>query len=285
MNGKTCAVCGKHADEGALQCPHCGAGTFATERTHRSSSRGELAGSGMTRPTKKTWLSRLLGRGGRMPASASTPRPPPDCSEPPRGPDSVGKNSHSAEENATTFGIANVEDYIQGCAPGAAIWSVGTLSGTRVGAEPAFLIREDDNHLNALRRGVELSSATCLLLQDGVLLVPMMLSIHGGRLYELWFNYYGLPREDPEADSPSVFAHSDSLHLVFYSARGRQLRAPIRNPYRRAFAELLRRIKDYAPWSMGQFDAARAKVCEMFPEIDDQWEYILGSSDTFRVLR
>jgi hypothetical protein len=277
MNGKTCAVCGKHADEGALQCPHCGAGTFATEKTYRISSRGELAGSDMTRPAERTWLSRLLGKGRRAPASGSATGPR-LTTRSHRGDPTPSARTHSA------IGDVRVEDYIQGCAPGTAIWALSRVSDTRAEAEPAFLIREDDNHLAALRRGFELSSASCVLLQDGVLLVPMMLSIHGGRLYEAWFNYHRVPPEDLKADA-SAFAHSDSLHLAFYSARGRQLRAPISNPFKRAFAELLRRIDDYGPWSMGQFDAATAKVCETLPTVDDLWEYILGSSDIFRVLR
>ena len=172
-----------------------------------------------------------------------------------------------------------VEDYIMRSPPCTAIYHAFVPNADGPVA-PAFLIREDQEHLSFLRQGFEVSSATGVLLHKNVLLVPMLLSIHGGRLHEFWYNHY----QAAEADYCTLFGTSQALYLLFYSADCRVLKAPMQNPYQAAFQEILKRIQGHQPWSMSDFDAARAELYERFPKPDDLWEYLLDSKDLFQEL-
>jgi hypothetical protein len=180
-----------------------------------------------------------------------------------------GKNKkQNSIATAKKGSSVSYEDFIKQSLPGAATYCANF---TASGAQPVFLIREDDEHLNKLAEHFKVLGGSSVFLEDNVLLLPIILNVVNCRLYELWFNYY---QKDEQVDYASLFTNSDEIQLVFYSAKETVFRAVIQNVYKKSFVKLLNMKNNYPPWSMNQFDNARAKIFARFSRIDDLWEHV-----------
>jgi hypothetical protein len=113
------------------------------------------------------------------------------------------------------------------------------------------------------------------LLQDrDVYLIAVMLRTPDGELYETWFNYWqtGGGREYLED-----WSRQKSLALLFYGDRGtRERQILIVNPLADLAGQALPVLEATTPWSMANFDAAKARICEAYPDLAALWEALAG---------
>jgi hypothetical protein len=147
--------------------------------------------------------------------------------------------------------------------------------------QTALLIREESRRIRRYPKHAIFHVRTGLLQDDQVLVIVIMLhtpdgrDARSGRLYETWFNYH---REDGGREYLEDWARRRDLSLIFYGDRGtRERQISIVNPLADLARQALPILERAAPWSMADFDAARARICEAYPDPSALWA-ALGAS-------
>jgi hypothetical protein len=140
--------------------------------------------------------------------------------------------------------------------------------------QTALLIREESRWIRRYPKHAIFHVRAGLLQDQGIYLLAIMLKA-AGELYETWFNYH---RTDGGQEYLEDWARQRDLSLIFYGDRGtRERQISIVNPLADLTRQALPILERSAPWSMADFDAARARICEAYPDLSALWA-ALGAS-------
>ena len=142
------------------------------------------------------------------------------------------------------------------------------------GMVTVMVIREDDEHLQALPTQPMIEVRSALLIENRVGLVAILAKIEN-EIYETWLNrhFEGMGLDECLDD----LAQQEKLLFAFYvdgPEPARTIWSP--NRFQDEFARYQEAIGGMEPWSMPQFDQARMRVMQRFPSVQDLWGTLGG---------
>lgn len=140
--------------------------------------------------------------------------------------------------------------------------------------EIAWLLREEVKRCKALGPSPWVQWRCGAIEQDGVLLIPVLLSIgtvSPEHIWEVWINHH-----QHDAISPLfLLAEQDRLTIHFYDhATTPVCSIQTSNGLRDFSIEAVRRLADAPRWTMAEFDRARQKTYKRWPSVMDLWNEI-----------
>jgi len=141
--------------------------------------------------------------------------------------------------------------------------------------ETGLLIREDIEHIKALPRYPVIEVRAGMVNEGNVQLLVIVVQVRG-ELYETWFNYHQ-HGEDTEKYLNDWIEQED-LAVIFFSDTGLERSIRIRNLLSDLAQRALPLLREAEPWSMEDFDAARARLYERYPTVVDLWKALGGVS-------
>jgi hypothetical protein len=133
-----------------------------------------------------------------------------------------------------------------------------------------FLVREQLWRVQGLGRNPEVELRCGVFEQDGVLLIVMLAKI-SGELYETWFNYHQAGNRGEQYFRAVI--EQPALTFTFFTPEPTRM-IQINNRFGEFFAQALERIARLKPWSMREFDEARAQVYARYPTVAKLWKEI-----------
>jgi len=160
--------------------------------------------------------------------------------------------------------IPDAERVITNAPIGSMIKARVTLAGV---AQTAYLIREDRKRIDRLGESLFVVIRTGLIVERGVHLVPVLLSIENGPPYECWFNYH---QAGDGRDYFNDLSTQERIPILIYASKiARRLTVP--NYLGPLFANYAAAMPAQ-PWTMQAFNAARNLVYARYPEVNDLWD-------------
>lgn len=137
--------------------------------------------------------------------------------------------------------------------------------------EVAWLLREEAKRVKQLGKEPPVEWRSGLIVQDGVLLIPVLLrvgKVQAENIWETWLNHH-------QAGAPSplpLLAEQERISIHFHdrgikAERSIQTFSSLQSFFRAALAQM----DALPPWSMRQFDAAREVVYRQHPDVMSLW--------------
>jgi len=144
-----------------------------------------------------------------------------------------------------------------------------------VSEQTGLLIREDMEHIKALPRHPVIEARAGLFNEGDVQLLAIMVKVQD-ELYETWFNYH--QRGENSEKYLNDWVEQEDLAVIFFSGTGLERSVRIRNLLSDLGRRALPLLREAEPWSMEDFDAARARLYERYPTVGDLWKALGGIS-------
>jgi len=141
--------------------------------------------------------------------------------------------------------------------------------------ETGLLIREDMQHIKALPRHPVIEVRAGMLNEGNVQLLAILVKVQG-ELYETWFNYH--QRGEDSEKCLNDWIEQEDLAVIFFSDTGLERSIRIRNLLSDLAQRALPLLRQAEPWTMEDFDAARARLYERYPTVGDLWKALGGIS-------
>ncbi len=165
--------------------------------------------------------------------------------------------------------LADPENLIMTRPPGSAIFA---KVKPRDGAyEVAFMVREESERIPVL--GKQVSLRVALLEQNGVGLVPILLSVgaEDKDIFETWLNYYALDKNGKKNDHLELLSQQSRIPIVFYGESGRERSIQIKNNTKGGLVKILDKVSKFPGWSMRDFDVARGEIYSRYDTVRKLW--------------
>lgn len=138
--------------------------------------------------------------------------------------------------------------------------------------ETALYIKEEPKYIRRLKYNPIFEVRTGGFEYNRVFAVTVLLQPNADddMLYESWWNYH-----DPDMGNSAFhdLATQEFLKILFVDGEGNYgKKTRIKNSLKPVFADYIERIKDYAPWSMQEFNAAKEAIYNMYPSVKLLWD-------------
>ncbi len=146
---------------------------------------------------------------------------------------------------------------------------------TDEGVVTGFVIREDAEHIAALPAQPLIGMRSALLVEDGVGVVVVVFRIEG-EVYETWLNHHGGEWLSHCLDD---LAQQERLLFQFFTDAPEPARVVWIPNDPGEFGRILAAASGMAPWSMAEFDAAKARVCERHPSVHALWDALTDARE------
>jgi hypothetical protein len=136
--------------------------------------------------------------------------------------------------------------------------------------ESVFIIKEEKVNIKELKNNPVIQIHSAMLAVNNVPVIVFMVKFGHSLLYESWLNYY---QEDGINENFGYWCKQDTLKFLFFDAKNERI-IKTSNSYRDTFKEYVRAIEQYPKWSMQQFDEAKQKVIDRYPDIQNFGVYL-----------
>jgi hypothetical protein len=138
--------------------------------------------------------------------------------------------------------------------------------------ELALLIKEDTKYILRHKYNPAMEFKTALIRINNVMVMPMMLLVNRDfdMLYESYFNYY---RTGEDGDlGLKALTEQHSIHVIFFNEQNEKARAiRMDNRIKEDIEEIRIRLANMKPWTMDEFDVAKAESYKTFPTPEIMW--------------
>ncbi|MBI3941714.1 MAG: hypothetical protein HY326_01770 [Chloroflexi bacterium] len=155
--------------------------------------------------------------------------------------------------------LVTTEEALKQQRPGAMIY--GRFWTELHGWETGFMFREDSRQIARLGKHPKIHLRATLMQQGAVFPIIILVKTPLG-LSECYFNYHAPGDHDDYIHDWLKQAH---LSFLFFTHRGRERHIIVKdNPMRELLREALPVLQAAAPWTMAEFDEAKAAITKRF---------------------
>jgi len=138
------------------------------------------------------------------------------------------------------------------------------------GIETRFLVREDASRVARLPRHSRIDIRSALFERSGVGLFAVLFNVEG-EIYETWWNWCSPLHRACFQDMINQLEVTISF-FVDETEPARTIRAT--NAVRDTFRTVVDRLAKIPPWEMSDFDRAREKLYDQYPDIQALWSVL-----------
>lgn len=161
--------------------------------------------------------------------------------------------------------MPTAEDIIMTLPPGSMIFDEGLVMEA-ASPEVIFLIREESETIRSLIPLIQFRAG--FIDYKGVMLLPILMNIQGS-IFESWYNWFEV--DVPPGRLCQLLASQQRIFLTFYGASGKERNIRTSNSLCDFFTSVIKMMQTKAPWSMREYDIAKAYLCERFRTPSELW--------------
>jgi hypothetical protein len=162
--------------------------------------------------------------------------------------------------------LIDVESMMATASPGAMIFG-RVIADPATGWQTGLFIREDRDHIDRLGKNPVVELRAGLMVEGRLGLVAVMARVNGRDLYESWWNYHAPGNRACFAD----LAGATTLPILFYTRRRERVIGVACLPLAAFFQTATKRLEAMRPWAMADFDRARERVYQRYPDPETLW--------------
>jgi hypothetical protein len=153
--------------------------------------------------------------------------------------------------------------------------TIDLLQVGKVDYKTTFFIKESHSRLNMIPKDkINLEFRSSLMVMDEALLVLLMLRIENNPnfTYQIWLNYH---HSEEVKKCFQYLATQEQIRILFIDENNQLINIiGVSNNLRIGFMDYLQRLKKRIPWNKADFEYAKAKILQRYPDPLSLWHGI-----------
>ncbi|MGC8647161.1 MAG: hypothetical protein ACP5T9_06495 [Thermoplasmata archaeon] len=133
-----------------------------------------------------------------------------------------------------------------------------------------FVVKEEEKYINKIPEEAIINLRTLGIDSNNVLVIVFLYKLNKNEIiYENYLNIYDT------SDGMKIFnslMKQNNIIFVFHSMNSRKRTIMAKNDLKNTLENIKKRVEEYAPWTMGQFNEAKNRIQETY-SVEDLWNY------------